>query len=144
MRAEVEQLMRLTDPIERSARALVVMEEARDLQATMARIRGLAVYEVYTAYGAAKAARLLGISRAGLYRIIGEHAPPEVKEARRDKAIFAAIIALIMIGVAQGIAPPQSLTDELPADMAMTLQEKAAANGTTPATTLSEGEEPNE
>lgn len=111
-------MMRITDPLERAARALVVMEEARDLQSTMARIRGLAVYEVYTAHGAAKAARLLGISRAGLYRIIAEHAPPEVKEARRDKAMFAAITALAMMGAPQGITPPTSLTDELPSDMA--------------------------
>ena len=132
-------MMRITDPLERAARALVVMEEARDLQSKMARIRGLAVYEVYTAHGAAKAAQLLGISRAGLYRIIAEHAPPEVKDARRDKATVAAITALAMMGAVQGTTPPQSLTDELPADTAKQLGKLAATNAKTPAGTSSEG-----
>lgn len=134
-------MMRITDPLERAARALVVMEEARDLQSTMARIRGLAVYEVYTAHGAAKAARLLGISRAGLYRIIAEHAPPEVKEARRDKAMFAAITALAMMGALQGITPPTSLTDELPSDMAKQLRELAARNAETQQVRVEKGGE---
>lgn len=137
-------MMRITDPLERAARALVVMEEARDLQSTMAQIRGLAVYEVYTAHGAAKAARLLGISRAGLYRIIAEHAPPEVKDARRDKAMVAAIAALAMMGALQGITPPQSLTDELSSDVAKQLGELAATNAKTLAGTSSEGGESNE
>ena len=110
----------------------------------MARIRGLAVYEVYTAHGAAKAARLLGISRAGLYRIIAEHAPPEVKDARRDKAMVAAITALAMMGALQGITPPQSLTDELSSDVARQLGELAATNAKTLAGTSSEGGESNE
>ena len=137
-------MMGIADPLERAARALVVMEDARDLQSKMARIRGLAVYEVYTAHGAAKAARLLGISRAGLYRIIAEHAPPEVKEARRDTAMVAAITALAMMGALQGVAPPSSLTNGLPSDTAEQLRELAASNSKISKPQVAEGGEPDE
>ena len=61
--------------------------------------RGATAYEVYTREGASSAARSLGISRAGLYKLIAEHAPPEVKEARR-KAIANVVTAVAAAAVA--------------------------------------------
>lgn len=82
----------------RNAALLRALEETRALQAELMTARGAAVYELYTRHGASKAARLLGISRAGLYKLITEHAPPEVKEARR-KAIAGVVTAVAAAAV---------------------------------------------
>jgi DNA-binding phage protein len=84
----------IRDPLERNQAYLRALEEARRLQADLTTGRGLAIYELYARDGASKAARLLGISRAGLYKIIAEHAPPEVKEARR-KALAGVVEAVV-------------------------------------------------
>jgi hypothetical protein len=86
---------------ERHAAFLVAMNEARELQADLARRRGLTVYELYHKHGAGTAARLLGISRASLYRIIAEHAPDEVKQARREAAVMTAALVATALLAAQ-------------------------------------------
>lgn len=135
IRAEVDELLRIADPVQRASEALRVMDQARELQSTMAQVRGLAVYETYATQGAGRAAASLGISRAGLYRIIAEHAPPEVKQARRETAALVAVAALVMLAVAKGSRVTEDWPDHLssPDDAAKLferLQQQAESNGT--------------
>ena len=76
------------DPIERASRALVLMEQARARMEELADIRARAIYEVYCLYGGSKTARLLGMSRMNLYRLIGQ--VPEVRQQRLDNRLQAA------------------------------------------------------
>jgi len=85
------------------------MNEARELQAELARRRGLTVYELYHRHGAGTAARLLGISRASLYRIIAEHAPDEVKKARKEAAVMTAALLAAALVAAQTASSDTSL-----------------------------------
>ncbi len=96
---DLRAIQTIVDPLERNHAFLVALEETRKLQADLAMGRGLAIYELYAREGASKAARLLGISRAGLYKIIAEHAPPEVKEARR-KALAGVVEAVVVAAAA--------------------------------------------
>jgi hypothetical protein len=82
---EVEALATLADPAERAQKALVAMEDARTLIGQLAQTRARAVYELYQEHGASKAARLLGINRVNLYRIIREL--PEVRANQLNTAI---------------------------------------------------------
>jgi transcriptional regulator with PAS, ATPase and Fis domain len=77
-------LATLAEPTERAQRALVAMEDARTLIGQLAQTRARAVYELYQEHGASKAARLLGINRVNLYRIIREL--PEVRAAPAPSA----------------------------------------------------------
>ena len=70
----------IRDPVERASRSLVLMEQARTRMEELAEIRARAVYELYRQYGGSKAARLLGMSRMNLYRLIGQL--PEVHQQR--------------------------------------------------------------
>lgn len=92
-------LRSIEDPLQRHAALMRALEDTRALQDELMVARGATVYELYTREGASKAARLLGISRAGLYKLIAEHAPPEVKEARR-KAIADVVTAVAAAAVA--------------------------------------------
>ena len=83
----------IEDPLQRHVELLRALEAVKACQQELMAARGATVYELYTRDGAAKAARLLGISRAGLYKLIAEHAPPEVKEARRQ-AIGNVVVAV--------------------------------------------------
>jgi DNA-binding phage protein len=89
----------IEDPLQRNALLLRALEDTRVLQKELMIARGAAIYELYTREGASKAARLLGISRAGLYKLIAEYAPPEVKEARR-MAIANVVTAVAAAAVA--------------------------------------------
>jgi hypothetical protein len=134
IRAELDELLRIADPVERASKALRVMDQARELQSTMAQVRGLAVYQTYASQGAGRAAASHGISRAGLYRIIAEHAPPEVKQARRETAAVVAVAALVMLAVAKGSRMTEDWPHHLssPDDAAKLfekLQQQAAFDG---------------
>lgn len=108
----LEALSAVEDPGERHAAFLQAMNDARELQAELARRRGLTVYELYHQHGAGKAARLLGISRASLYRIIAEHAPPEVKKARKDAAIMTATLVAQALAEAQKAAAASATAND--------------------------------
>jgi hypothetical protein len=89
---QIESLEGVADPVERAHRALMAMEDARNLMEGLAATRARAVYELYCAHGASKAARLLGISRVNLYRIIGQ--VPEVRQQRIATAVELAAVVL--------------------------------------------------
>ena len=93
-------IRQIEDPLQRHTELLRALESSRALHNELMVTRGATVYEVYTREGASKAARLLGISRAGLYKLISEYAPPEVKEARR-KAIANVVTAVAAAAAAQ-------------------------------------------
>lgn len=73
------------DPVVRAHQALVEIENARTLMEDLALERAKAVCELYKQHGASKAARLLGINRVSLYRVIREL--PEVKAHRNGVAL---------------------------------------------------------
>ncbi len=93
-------IRQIEDPLQRHAELLRALETSRALHNELMVARGATVYELYTREGASKASRLLGISRAGLYKLIAEYAPPEVKEARR-KAIANVVTAVAAAAAAQ-------------------------------------------
>jgi len=95
----------IEDPLQRHTELLRALEFARTLHHELMVARGATVYELYTREGASKAARLLGISRAGLYKLIAEYAPPEVKEARR-KAIANVVTAVAAAAAQQSSGTP--------------------------------------
>jgi hypothetical protein len=102
---EVRALQGVADPGERAQKALAAMEDARGLMEAIADIRARAVHELYVRHGASKAARLLGISRVNLYRIIGQI--PEVREQRRETAgqfaVALAAMAALNSATADGL-----------------------------------------
>ena len=98
-------IRRIEDPLQRHAELLRALETARARYNELMVARGATVYELYTREGASKASRLLGISRAGLYKLIAEYAPPEVKEARR-KAIADVVTAVAAAAAAQQSSGP--------------------------------------
>jgi hypothetical protein len=82
---DLESLASVPDPTDRAQRALVAMEDARTLIQQLAETRARAVYELYQLHGASKAARLLGVNRVNLYRIIREL--PEVRAKQLNTAV---------------------------------------------------------
>jgi DNA-binding phage protein len=106
-----ESIKLIQDPIARYQAFLAAMERTRELHAALALGRGLAVYELYVRDGASKAARQLGMSRAGLYKIIAEYAPDEVKEARR-RALAGVAVAVAAAATATQLQanPPKPFT----------------------------------
>jgi len=119
----------IEDPAERHAGFLGAMNDARELQADLARRRGLTVYELYHLHGARKAARLLGISRASLYRIIAEHAPPEVKQARNEAALMTVGIVAAALAEAQN-ASTSAGSESLPIRTSGPLPPESLKGGT--------------
>jgi DNA-binding phage protein len=97
---DLSAIRQIEDPLQRHTELLRALEISRALHNELMVARGATVYELYTREGASKAARLLGISRAGLYKLIAEYAPPEVKEARR-KAIANVVTAVAAAAAAQ-------------------------------------------
>jgi hypothetical protein len=83
----ITELNAIEDPALRALDALRAVEEGRELQKEAAQVRGLAIYAMYAQHGAAKAARLLKMSRPALYRMIAQYAPEEVKQARLETAV---------------------------------------------------------
>ena len=71
----------------------------------LAQTRARAVHELYKQHGATKAARMLGISRVNLYRIIGQI--PEVHQQRVTTAVNVTAFALMALG---GITASESIT----------------------------------
>ena len=71
------------------------MEQVRELMATLAETRARAVYELYQEHGAPKAARMLGINRVNLYRIIREL--PEVRAKHASAAAGATVVAMTVL-----------------------------------------------
>ena len=86
---DLEKIRANPDPLERNQKYLVVLDQLRELQSAIAAERGATIYEVYVTHGAPKAAKLLGMTRTALYRVIARHAPEEVKQARKDSALQA-------------------------------------------------------
>jgi ribosomal protein S12 methylthiotransferase accessory factor YcaO len=83
------------DPVVRAQQALVEIENARTLMEELALERAKAVYELYKQHGASKAARLLGINRVNLYRVIREL--PEVKAQQNGVALQATLVTLQLL-----------------------------------------------
>lgn len=86
------------DPAERAHKALMAMEDARDLMEALGEARARAVHQIYQNHGASKAARMLGISRVNLYRVIGQ--VPEVRQQRRAAAEELAAVAVAVMAAA--------------------------------------------
>lgn len=71
--------------LERAREIFEAMEDARRLLATLREDRCQVVCELYDELGGTGAARALGISRAGVYKLIGAHsreAPGWVSDSR--------------------------------------------------------------
>ena len=88
------------DPMVRAQQALVEIENARTLMEQLALERAKAVYELYKQHGASKAARLLGINRVNLYRVIREL--PEVKVHQNGVALQATLVTLRVLAGSGG------------------------------------------
>jgi hypothetical protein len=88
----LQDLESVPDATERARKALAAMEDARTLMEDLAQTRARAVLELYQEHGASKAARLLGINRVNLYRIIREL--PEVRSKQNGTAIIVTMTVL--------------------------------------------------
>jgi hypothetical protein len=99
----IAELNAIEDPAHRALHALRAIEEGRELQKEAAQVRGLAIYAMYAQHGAAKAARLLNMSRPALYRMIAQYAPEEVKQARLETAVKITAAAFKAIEAQQAL-----------------------------------------
>lgn len=78
----------LPNPVIRHAHILVRIEEAQERLEALRLLRARTVREVSDLYGPTKAARLLGMSRVSLYRIVGQI--PEIQQSRSEARLDAA------------------------------------------------------
>lgn len=85
----------MPDPVLRHAHLLMRINEAQERLDALRLMRARTAQELVERYGATKAARLLGISRVSLYRIVGQ--VPEVQQARAaSRSASAAAISSIL------------------------------------------------
>jgi hypothetical protein len=103
---DVEVLNAVSDPAQRAAQALATIEQGRLLMEKAAEVRARAAFELYQKHGAPKAARLLGISRVNLYRIVGQ--VPEVRQQRLNRNIELGVLAITTLASVSGSTTPNS------------------------------------
>lgn len=70
-RPEVKTLEAIEDPAQREVAARAAIEDARELMSAVSNVRAEAVADLVGQDGATATAERLGISRAGVYRIMG-------------------------------------------------------------------------
>ena len=87
-RPEVDALHSIDYPVMRAARALLAMEDARELMQALSDVRADAVYEVVKRHGASAASRVFGVNRMNIYRITRgpESRDPEAQARKAQNA----------------------------------------------------------
>jgi len=93
-RPEIRKLLAIESPLDRETAARKAIEDARELMESAVLVRAGAIKEMYDVLGATKTARLLGMNRVALYRVIEPVRTAEERERRATKWLMAAEIIL--------------------------------------------------
>lgn len=112
-RPEIRELLELQSPLEREMAARKVMEEARELLESASLVRAGAIKEMYDVLGATKTARLLGMNRVALYRVIE---PVRTAEERDRRAMTWLTAAELILRGASAFADVNTESDSSTAD----------------------------